>query len=297
MLVACVAALLSCAGPPSLISDPLALLKVEKKPAVAYYTGPGRDLLAHTLDVYKPLGGLTNCPVVVFVHGGDWRVGDKATDQNIGTTLAQHGIVCVSINYRLVPWANYTGQALDVARAFDWVKKNIAAYGGNPADIFLCGHSAGGHLVSLVALDEEYLAQLGDSTQEIRGVISLSGVYRVGFIGPFYTGVFNAGQVEDASPINHVKDHEPPFLLFHADADIPTLGNQAQDFCDKLRANHNAAQMVRVDLRSHTTSLWFIGTPGDRATDEILKFIHQYSRSGAGVPAKKPKGSQPLSTD
>src|SRR5947209_5431295 len=66
-----------------------------------------------------------------------------------------------------------------VARAFAWTQKHAAEYGGRPDQIFACGHSAGGHLVSLLATDESYLKAEGLSAKDIKGVISVSGVYQV----------------------------------------------------------------------------------------------------------------------
>jgi acetyl esterase/lipase len=278
VVAAALATQVSCAGPPAIIADPFAPLKVDRKSNIAYVTGSGADLLMHRLDVYRPRGDAKNAPVVLFVHGGSWKVGDKATDQNVFNTLAEKGIVCVSINYRLSPLFKHPTQARDVARAFDWVKKHIAEYGGNPDDVFLCGHSAGGHLVALLATNDKYLREVGRRPGEIRGVICFSGVYRVGWFGPFYGGVFDADDVDDASPIEHVGDSQPPFLLFYTDADYPTLGNQAQDFFAKLQEHRSPAKLQQVVFRSHTLELWFIGTPGDPATKATLEFIREYSK-------------------
>jgi acetyl esterase/lipase len=67
----------------------------------------------------------------------------------------------------------------DVARAFAWAHVHIGHYGGDPGQLFLLGHSAGGHLVALLATDERYLAAEGRTTQDIMGVIAVSGVYRI----------------------------------------------------------------------------------------------------------------------
>src|SRR5438093_1573887 len=69
------------------------------------------------------------------------------------------------------------GNVEDVARAFAWTHKNIAKHGGDPANIFVCGHSAGGHLVSLLSTNPTYLRAHDLKISDIKGTIPLSGVF------------------------------------------------------------------------------------------------------------------------
>ena len=113
------------------------------------------------LDIYRPDGSsLTDSrPVVVYVHGGGWRIGDKdnqlADKVNLFTGA---GYVFVSINYRLSPTNNnydpgrirFPDHPDDVGEAIGWIDRNIGAYGGDSERLLLIGHSAGAHLMSLV---------------------------------------------------------------------------------------------------------------------------------------------------
>ncbi len=140
----------------------------------------------HTLDVFSPKG-VKNAPVLIFVHGGGWVFGDKnmfGYHRSVGLFMASHGVVTVNVNYRLSPEVRHPEHVEDVARAYAWVRRNIANYGGDPDRIILCGHSAGGHIATLLATDERYLSNpnLGLKPEDraaLRGVITLSGVYRV----------------------------------------------------------------------------------------------------------------------
>jgi acetyl esterase/lipase len=151
---------------------------------------PGKD--RHLLDVFAPaLSGKADparrYPVVLFVHGGTWIKGDKdhgGRIRAVGQSLARQGTVAVLINYRLSPGVRHPEHVKDVARAFAWVRKNIAGQGGDPDRIVIAGHSAGGHLATLLVADECYLgdpalALDADARKAIRAVVSLSGVYRV----------------------------------------------------------------------------------------------------------------------
>jgi len=108
------------------------------------------------LDVYVGDDGPANRPVIVMVHGGGWRGGDKASPGVVGAKAARwlpRGFVLVSVNYRLLPDHGPLAQADDVARALARVQERAAAWGGDPSRIVLMGHSSGAHLVALLSAD------------------------------------------------------------------------------------------------------------------------------------------------
>lgn len=178
---------------------------VEHVRDVAYHDGPGTDGFRHRLDLYLPKGK-RSFPVVVLVHGGAWMVGDNrccGLYSAVGDFLASEGIGAVLPNYRLSPRVKHPGHVQDVARAIAWTRANIADYGGDPNNLFLAGHSAGGHLVSLLCTDDTYLLALGMKTSDIRGVISVSGVYRIpeGKMDVTLNGLSESGfRLEQISP-------------------------------------------------------------------------------------------------
>jgi len=250
----------------------------ERHKNIAYYTGEDASRSKHHLDVYQPKG-VKNAPVLIFVHGGAWRVGGKMFHTNVGKTFASHGIVTVSINYRLSPKVKHPAHIRDVARAFDWVRKNIQDYGGDPRNVFVSGHSAGGHLVALLALNEKYLAEVGHLTDEIAGVIGISGVYRVGATGIF-SGVFepDAEALRDASPVVHVDDKQPPFLVIYAEKDMTGLDALAIGLATALRQHKSPVRLLKVPDRSHSSIIWRIGDKDDPTTEAMLEFIRRHLR-------------------
>ncbi len=155
--------------------------KVERVRDLVYFSGPGADAHRHRLDLFLPVGK-ADCPVVLLVHGGAWMSGDNrccGLCSSVGELLASQGIAAVLPNYRLSPGVKHPEHVRDVARAFAWARDHVADYGGRPDRIFLLGHSAGGHLVSLLATDEKYLQAEGLRGGDVKGVISVSGVYRI----------------------------------------------------------------------------------------------------------------------
>jgi acetyl esterase/lipase len=175
-------------GVPALPAEGAKEKKPERPPIREVFDVPyaGKNDERQALDVFAPAGA-KNCPVVLFVHGGAWVFGDKnffGLYRSVGQFLARHGVVAVLINYRLSPLVRHPEHVKDVARAYAWVRRHARDYGGDPDQIFLCGHSAGGHLVALLATDPSYLKDpaLGLTAADraaLRGVIAVCGVYRI----------------------------------------------------------------------------------------------------------------------
>ncbi len=253
---------------------------------VAYYAGDKKDAAWHRLDLYLPRGQ-KDYPVLVFVHGGFWMIGDKTVfgwGADVGRYFAAQGIGVVIPNYRLAPGVKNPQQARDVARAVAWTVKNIAGYGGNPDQLFLCGHSAGGQLVALLATDGSYLRAHNLGLDLIKGVIAVGGVYDLRVLdlglGPAnrlnpLALVFGATPqaVRDASPVSHVRAGLPPFLLAHADSDMPTLPQMARDFALALRKAGDEVSLLQVNDRNHDSVMFEACRRDDPLAQAIQGFI------------------------
>lgn len=115
------------------------------------------------LDVYLPAAQpsqATARPVLVMVHGGAWRIGDKANRSVVANKLAhwqQQGWIFISVNYRLLPAASVYQQTEDVAQAVQYIQQHVQQWGGDPKRMVLMGHSAGAHLVALLASQPTWL--------------------------------------------------------------------------------------------------------------------------------------------
>ena len=173
LVAACVAALPGEAQAPDAEPPPCDPIGTVARD-VAY--GPAR---LQKLDVYPAAGDVCGAnPVVMWVHGGGWRVGDKTRLEAKRAWARAHGWTLVSVNYRLsdpeVPAGRrvrYPTHNRDVGRAVGWVYDHIAGYGGDPSRIALIGHSAGAQIVSSVGVDEDYLRQA--VREAVFGVVSL----------------------------------------------------------------------------------------------------------------------------
>jgi acetyl esterase/lipase len=271
------------------------------------------DRYRHRLDVYRPRGK-DRCPVLFFLHGGAWVAGSK--DDVLGLygygtiarRLAERGLVVVLPNYRLSPRVRHPEHVKDVARAFAWACANVRKYGGDPGQLFVGGHSAGGHLAALLATDERYLKQVGRGLKDVRGVIGVSGVYRVEDLElklsvadpskslrfrfharPFAVAFGGDPKVaREASPLTHVRRGLPPFLILNGGFDYPALRKMGRDFTAALKENGCPVQAKVLPWRTHETLLFDIAhRTADRATtDAIVGFINAHAPAPAARPGR-----------
>jgi acetyl esterase/lipase len=194
------------------------------------------DLPRQSLDVYSPSDGASSRPTVVFWHGGHWKWGSKEQYRFVGAALANSGYVAILPNYRLFPQVRFPQFIDDGALAVRWAREHVRELGGDPREIFLMGHSAGGHLAATLALDEQYLAKVGGDSSWIRGWIALSAPYEWKWTLPQYDAIFGERPITEWRPIAHVSERSPPALLMHGLEDPKLHPREAVHMGEKLRA-------------------------------------------------------------
>jgi acetyl esterase/lipase len=177
---------------------------------VAYAEGARR-----TLDIYAPRASSAPAPVVVFFYGGGWEAGSKDMYRFVGATLAARGVLTVIPDYRLYPQVRFPAFMQDASAAVAWTRANAARFGGDPNRLFLMGHSAGGQIAALLALDGSYLKADGLSPSDVCGVIGLAGPYD--FL-PLHSDTLKSifgpeAEQPRSQPINFVSPQAPPMLL------------------------------------------------------------------------------------
>ncbi|HMI07967.1 MAG TPA: alpha/beta hydrolase [Flavobacterium sp.] len=160
-------------------------------------------------------------PVIIFVHGGNWNTGNKNSYGLLGRNFARKGIITVIPDYTLSPNADYDAMAKEIAAAIRWTKENISKYGGDPNQVFITGHSAGGHLAALAVMNPKY----GIAPKSISGIIlnDAAGLDMKNYLEEnpptgehdyLATWTDNPQQWQDASPIYFLDKDTPPFLVY-----------------------------------------------------------------------------------
>lgn len=252
---------------------------------VGYAAAADADPLL-TLDVYAPGEG-KDLPVMIYIHGGGWRGGDKAAVHSKPRALNERGFVLVSVNYRLSPVAGYREMAGDVARAIAYVRAHAADWNASPERLYLMGHSAGAHLAALVSTDGQYLQAADLSLEALRGVVLLDGgAYDIPSrqIETFprertkeiFLSVFGEDLASQraASPMTHVAADKglPPFLIIYV-ADNQTTKIQSMAFGEALRAAGVDAEVVAAEGKTHATLNADFGLPDDKPSESAFAFL------------------------
>ncbi|MEO1167212.1 MAG: alpha/beta hydrolase [Pseudomonadota bacterium] len=238
---------------------------------IAFGTGARQQL-----DIYAPTGGEADAahPVIVFVHGGGWRAGDKAGYEFAGRAFASRGFVTVIPNYRLSPQGHFPDFVEDGAAAIRWVRDNIAERGGDPDRIIMVGHSAGAHIAALLAMDESWL---GADRDAIAGWVGMAGPYDfLPLDTPSTRGAFSrAPDLAATQPINFAGEGDPPALLLHGDLDDVVKPRHSSGLTARLEAAGVPVRHIVYEGIGHirimtALSRWTRGTPPSLADIEAF---------------------------
>jgi acetyl esterase/lipase len=246
---------------------------------------------AHVLDVICQRGGVVGAPVLLYVHGGAWVLGDKREQgKPMLYEMAARGWVCVSMNYRLSPKATWPDHIVDVLAAIDWVKRHAADYGGDASFVALAGGSAGGHLCALAGLaagDPAFQPGFEDADTQVQACIPIYGVMDMtaskeigGRYGPGLRRILEhhvmkvriADQpalFEAASPMHRLRSDAPPFLVLHGRNDTLVPVIVARSFVGMIRGvSDSPVAYVELPFAQHGYD-----TPASPRTTATLRGI------------------------
>lgn len=245
---------------------------------------------AQRVDVIAPDSSGPH-PVLVFIHGGGWHSGAPGEYAFIGRHFARAGYVVVLPGYRLGEAGRYPHMLEDSAAALAWVQGNVARLGGDPARVFVMGHSAGAYNAVMLALDGQWLARAGVAPGFIKGVVGLSGPYD---FYPFTSdSARNAfGHVADpriTQPINHVRAPAPPMLLLTGDADETVKMRNSKVLAAALTAAGQPTAPIVLAGVDHAGPVLKLAAPfmrDRRVIDPVLQFLAANGGASATVQAK-----------
>ena len=239
------------------------------------------------LDYYPVKTKAANTPLVIFIHGGGWSIGDKATGTGAKADyFTMHGAAFASINYRLVPNVTPADQASDVAAAIANLRKKSAALGFDPDQVILMGHSAGAHLAALVSSDPSYLKAAGVPMSSLRATILLDGA---GYDVPrqmangqnrmksMYRKAFttNTATQKSLSPYYHAASPNAAKWLILHDAKRPDSGDQSRRLAAALNTSGAQANVIAVPDSNHMEINRTLGIEGSFVTNKVAAFLKQ----------------------
>lgn len=232
----------------------------------------------HRADVFTARGtSAAPRPLLVFAHGGGFRGGAKSTPaspfyDNIGYWAAENSMVGVTINYRLAPEFSYPAGAEDIARVVTWLRAQAAAWGADPAQIFLWGHSSGAAHVA------DYLARTPGAP--VRAAILMSGIFDLGTSGvsiwsPYYGE--DVSQYPARSSLPHLIELPLPIMAVWAELDPPDFVPDTERLIAGRRAAGRPVTALRLPNHSHLSEAYAIGTADQSLATPLLQFIRNHS--------------------
>ncbi len=266
---------------------------VEKAGTVHY--GP---LRVNRADIWRrsdlPRDG--KAPVLLQVPGGAWAIGmRKPQAYPLLSHLAEHGWICVSIDYRVSPRNTWPDHIVDVKRALAWIKEHIAEYGGDPDFVAITGGSAGGHLSALAALtadDPQYQPGFEDADTSVVAAVPIYGRYDwvsargngrkefIAFLQKFVVKLPISGNRQiyvDASPSHRLRADAPPFFVLHGQDDSIIPVGEGRDFAEALKAvSTSPVVYAEIPHAQHAFDFYY-GSPRAhytaQAVEEFLSWV------------------------
>lgn len=185
---------------------------------------------AETLDIFAPEDA-RGLPVMVFIHGGAWRILGKDDSSAPAPTFVDNGCIYVALNFANIPAVRLPDMAEQCRTAMTWLHANIARFGGDPEKLFVSGHSSGGHLCG-VMLTTDWVAR-GAPANLIKGGVPMSGMYEL------YPVMLSARssyvkispeEIVALSSMRHLDKLNCPIIVVNGDRESPEFQRQAREF-------------------------------------------------------------------
>lgn len=236
--------------------------------------------LSNKLNVFTPKDKFKELrPVMIFVYGGNWNSGNKGLYAKIGRNFAKKGIITVIPNYTKSPKVAYDSMSTEIASAIKWTQKNIHTYGGDHQDLYLSGHSAGGHLASLAVLDSSFKI----NPKEVKGIVLIDAagldMYTYLRKNPptkkndyLSTWTDDPEEWKKASPITYLTSSAPRFLIYIGTKTYPSIKSSNQRFLKKLNSLKRDNSPFYLNKKHIPMVTQFLKSNSLRY-DEILEFM------------------------
>jgi len=238
------------------------------------------DTINCRLDLYLP-EAVNDCMTLIWFHGGSLKEGSRTRidAMAIGNGFGSEGIAAVIVDYRLYPDARFPDFLMDAAAAANWVLEHIEDFGGDSDRVFVGGHSAGGYITAMLAMDRAYLDSFSKKPENICGYIPVSGQMDC------HTSVKEEWELDPnemiinrAAPLFYVTDPVPPMLFLYGENDSPGRGEINQRMVSILNKNENKhIYLEEVQGSNHSTIIHSNGQMNQLLYKAVVDFIGEVS--------------------
>jgi acetyl esterase/lipase len=264
--------------------------KVKEEYDLTYKTIGKRNL---RIDIFHPNSIVKDLPIVLFIHGGGWRSGDKSFQHPLAIKVASRGYLCATVEYRLSPEAKYPAAVLDIKDAIKWLKENAAKYKGDTSKVVLVGCSSGGHLAALCGVTENVrkfnsVDSISKFTSKVQAIIDIDGILdfthpaesgkdtsiNYPSVGKLWLGeTYNQNPALwiEASPLKYISKDSPSFLFLNSSNERFHAG---RDEAIKILNNYNIySEVYTYNNTPHT--FWLFHPWFSQTVDHITNFLRK----------------------
>ena len=225
-----------------------------------YGTGP-----RHRVDVFSARAPAA--PTLVYIHGGYWQMNDKEPYAFLAEGLSGAGFGLALVEYTLAPAARLDQIVTEVRSAVAWVIEHAKEIGGDPARVFVSGHSAGGHLTAMAMTDAR-----------LAGGIAISGIYDLEPIRLNYLNDklgLDVAEAERNSPMRHFPPASAPLVVTVGGGELPELVRQSEEYAAAWTARGLSGRYLPVPKHDHFSILEELARPGGAILDALREMARR----------------------
>ncbi len=226
------------------------------------------------LDIFPSILPLSK--TLVFIHGGYWQMFDKALFHFIANGFHSFGITIAIINYPLAPDVSMDQIVKSARNAISWLYTNIAQFNGNPHQIYVCGHSAGGHLAAMVMATNWRFVHSALPPNLVKGVCVISGLFNLLSVQLSYLNkVLNMdeGDAFINSPVNLEPSNCCPLIVAVGGAETAEFNSQSNNLYEAWQNKGFNLQLLPLPRLNHFSIIESIVYPGTRLHNAMLELM------------------------
>ncbi len=213
---------------------------------------PYGNLQRERLDIYPSLQ--LQSKTLIFIHGGYWQMLDKSMFHFIANGFYSYGVTTVLLNYPLAPEVSIDQIVLSCRKAIKWLYSNFSVFNGDPHQMYVAGHSAGGHLAAMLMATDWEVFDPGLSANVLKGICAVSGLFN---LVPIYLSYINKVLKMDMetakcnSPVRLEPSNSCPLILAVGEAETAEFNDQSKELYTCWKNTAIDSQLLQLPRQNH----------------------------------------------